>query len=153
MLALSMHNIFKYVIGLKIRRKLVVMFYALSFTTSLLAVFLCSATLISPSPVYGGHVILGSTDITIWFVLDDLLAISSGLTVFLTLQQLSISIQQIFGEIDEAKAKYREARGECALVCFLVSYVSATFIVTAYQRIAAGIVLTIFVILQIAFTY
>ena len=93
MLGLSMHNIFKYVIGLKIRRKLIVAFYALTFATSLLAIFLCSATLISPSPVYGGHVILGSTDITVWFILDDLLAICGGLTVFLTFQRLSISLQ------------------------------------------------------------
>ena len=48
MLLLSLHNIFRYIIALKIRRKLIVIFYAATTATALLAVFLCSVTLVEP---------------------------------------------------------------------------------------------------------
>ena len=92
MMLLALHNIIKYLFVLKVKKKLIVMFYVTTFATALLAIFLCAAALFQPSKVYENRAYIGDVDISILFIIDDMLALSCGLTVFLTLQKLSITI-------------------------------------------------------------
>ena len=62
------------------------------------------------------------------YLVDDMLAIFCGLTVFLTLQKLSITIQLIFGECSPKKARFRTRIGEFGCAIFVCTYITTTII-------------------------
>ena len=118
-----MFNIIKYLAGLRIDKKLIIMFYVLSLITSILAVFLNSSQLIYPPyRDYGAKLVIFGADLTILYELDDFLAICCGLAVFLTLHKLSITIRLVFGEIRLKTAKKYERCGEVISVLFVLIY-------------------------------
>lgn len=137
MLILSVHNIIKYLIWLKIKKRLIILFYVVTFLTALLAVFLDLVQLVKPPKAYGELTTLGNYDITYLYSIDDYLAIFCGLTVFLTFQKLKVSMQLVFGKITPMKAKIQERLGEFLCLLFALFYITRIFVKNS-KRTAEG---------------
>ena len=100
------HNICRYIIGLKIYRFLIVVFYVLILTTTLLRIFESSVRTIDPSHSFSGSK-LQSVNICQELALFGVICI--GFILIVTMYQLSLSLRLALLQVNASQVRFRSA--------------------------------------------
>ena len=114
-----MHNLYKYIYGLKIYRTLIVIFYILITLSTACRIFQYVCRALDPENSYfGGQSKYEqiSGEIALFFM------ICIGLTLIATMYQLTMSLQIVLGEISEEQLARRNIVVRVLAVITMISY-------------------------------
>ena len=149
----ALHNSIRYLYGLKIKRMLIILYYAFTLPTGLFKCAVMVLSIIHPPHYYDPKYL---ETLQLWTVLAStaiVLSLCSGTLVLLTMQQLTTTIQLFFGHIDAKQADFKEKAGYATAIILVINLIASQYFIFLSFIARFVIIMFDFLLITISYTY